>query len=255
MNNEKNFLTEREAFEQLTLSQIVTKDHHAAGVFEKYNLDFCCKGNKSLGEACKDAGLNADEILSELHDNYPVKDEGGFRFNDWELDFLADYIINNHHQYVRNSIPVISAHAEKVAQVHGKRHPETVEVNKIFSVVYKDLRQHLMKEEEILFPYIKYLVKVKNNSSKPEPPYFGTIKNPINMMESEHASAGDNLFQIRKLTENYSLPADACTTYSTYYKELKEFEEDLHKHVYLENYILFPKAIKVEEKIFLEPGV
>ncbi len=252
MNNENIFLTEKEAFHRLTLSQIVAKDHHAAAVFEKHNLDFCCKGNKSLGEACKEKGINADEILSELQNSNASKDDNGLRFNDWELDFLTDYIVNNHHQYVRNAIPIISAHAEKVAQVHGKRHPETIEINKIFSVVYKDLKQHLMKEEEILFPYIKYLVKIKNNGSKPEPPYFGTIKNPISMMEAEHTSAGDSLFQIRKLTDNYSLPADACTTYTTYYKELKEFEEDLHKHVYLENYILFPKAVKAEEKIFQE---
>ena len=250
MNSENIFMTEQEAFQQLTLSQIVTKDHHAASVFEKYSLDFCCKGNKSLGEACKEKGINTEQILSELQNNSLVSKENAFRFNEWELDFLADYIINNHHQYVRNAIPVISAHAEKVASVHGKRHPETVEVSKVFSVVYKDLRQHIMKEEEILFPYIKYLVKVKNNCAKPEAPYFGTIKNPINMMEAEHTSAGDNLFNIRKLTDNYSLPADACTTYTTYYKELKEFEEDLHKHVYLENYILFPKAVKLEEKIF-----
>lgn len=247
---DNNFLTEQEVFQQLTLSQIVTKDHKAAGVFEKYNLDFCCKGNKSLSDACREKGLNTQEILNELQNGTLAANDNSFRFNEWELDFLADYIINNHHQYVRNSIPLISAHADKVAHVHGKNHPETIELNKIFSIVYKDLRQHILKEEEILFPYIKYLVKVKNNGSKPERPYFGSIKNPIEMMEAEHTSAGDNLFQIRKLTDNYSLPPDACTTYTTYYKELKEFEEDLHKHVYLENYILFPKAIKLEEKIF-----
>ncbi|MCL5029793.1 MAG: iron-sulfur cluster repair di-iron protein [Bacteroidetes bacterium] len=250
MNSENNFLTEQEVYHHLTLSQIVTKDHRAAGVFEKYNLDFCCKGNKSLGEACKEKGLNAEEILSELQSVNIVPNENNLRFNDWELDFLVDYIINNHHQYVKDSIPVVSAHANKVASVHGKNHPETIELNKIFTVVYKDLKQHLMKEEEILFPYIKYLVKVKNNNSNPERPYFGTIANPIKLMESEHTSAGDNLFSIRKLTDNYTLPADACTTYTTYYKELKEFEEDLHKHVYLENSILFPKAIMLEEKIF-----
>ncbi len=250
MNSENNFITEQEVFQQLTLSQIVTKDHRAAGVFEKYNLDFCCKGNKSLGEACKERGLNAEEILSELQGGNIASRGDNLRFNDWELDFLVDYIINNHHQYVKDSIPVVSAHANKVASVHGKNHPETIELNKIFTVVYKDLKQHLMKEEEILFPYIKYLVKVKNNNSVPERPYFGTIANPINMMESEHTSVGDNLFAIRKLTDNYTLPSDACTTYTAYYKEMKEFEEDLHKHVYLENSILFPKAIELEKKIF-----
>ncbi len=250
MKSINNFLTEEEAFRQLTLSQIVTKDYHAASVFEKYNMDFCCKGNRPLSEACSEKGLSLEKILSELQVENPVSNENENRFNEWELDFLTDYIINNHHKYVRNAIPVITAHAEKVASVHGKNHPETIEINKIFSVVYKDLIHHMMKEESIIFPYVKYLIKVKNNESKLEKPFFGTVQNPINMMEAEHTSAGDSLFQIRKFTDNYSIPADACTTYSAYYKELKEFEEDLHKHVHLENNILFPKVIELERVIF-----
>ena len=259
MNNETNLstlneypLTEQEVFQQLTLSQIVTKNYRAAGVFEKYSLDFCCKGNRPLNEVCNEKGLNTEKILSELENTIQSSHDNPLWFNSWDLDFLVDYIINVHHRYIHESIPVISAHANKVASVHGNKFPETVEINKIFTAVYKELKQHMLKEEEILFPYIKYIFKVNKNESKAERSYFGTIANPIKMMEAEHAKAGDSFFQIRKLSRNYTPPAEACLTYSTYYKELKEFEEDLHKHVHLENNILFIKAIELEKQIFID---
>lgn len=250
METENNFSTEQEIYQQLTLSQIVIKNYRAAGIFEKYSLDFCCKGAKSFSDACMEKNLNAAEILSELQNTEVISDTNSLRFADWEPDFLVDYIINNHHNYIRNAIPVISAHAEKVASKHGDSHPETMEVHKIFSRVSKDLKQHLMKEEEILFPFIKYMVKTDKQKLRAERSYFGTVVNPIKMMEAEHVNAGDDMFQIRKLTNNFNPPEGACTTYTIYYKELKEFEEDLHKHVHLENYILFPKAIGLEKKLF-----
>jgi regulator of cell morphogenesis and NO signaling len=250
METDSNFLTERDLYQQLTLSQIVTKNYRAAAVFEKYSLDFCCKGNKSFNEACTEKKLIASEILSELQNTTVAADYSSFRFADWELDFLVDYIFNNHHKYIRNIIPVITGHAEKVALKHGDKNPETVEVNRIFSIVSKDLKQHLMKEEEILFPFIKYMVKTERQKVKAERPYFWTIVNPINMMDAEHINAGDSMYQIRKLTNNFTPPEGACTTFKTYYNELKEFEEDLHKHVHLENNTLFPKAIELESKLF-----
>jgi regulator of cell morphogenesis and NO signaling len=252
METKNNFSTEQEIYRQLTLSQIVSKNFRAAGVFEKYSLDYCCKGNKSFSEACVEKNINPEEIVAELQNTGSVSDGSSLRFNEWEPDFLVDYIINNHHSYIRGAIPIMSAHAEKIASKHGEKYPETIEVYKIFSRVSKDLKQHLMKEEEILFPFIKYLVKTDKLGLKAERPYFGTIRNPINMMDAEHIGAGDSMFQIRKLTENFNPPQGACTTFITYYKELKEFEEDLHKHVYIENNVLFPKAIEMEEKAFGE---
>jgi len=235
--------------DDLTLSQIVRDDFHAAAVLEKYHLDFCCKGSRLFNEACKEKGLSGEEILHEIkNQSGSQKDEA--KFNKWQLDFLIEYIVNNHHKYIRESGPVIDAHIEKVAAVHGKNHPETIETAKLFSIIYKDLRQHLMKEEEILFPYIKYLVKIKNENAPVETPYFGTIANPIRMMEAEHQSAGDIFERIRILTNNFALPDDACNTYKVSYSELNEFELDLHRHVHLENNILFPKAIELEKEIF-----
>ena len=253
MNSTNNsFETEKETLKEMTLAQIATKNYKSAEVFEKYDLDFCCNGNKSLVQACSEKGIDPDEIYGELLNSENSEVNKDMRFDDWELDFLVDYIVNNHHRYVRQSIPVIAAHAEKVVAKHGKNHPELIEIAKIFSTVYKDLGQHLIKEEELLFPYIKTLVKVKNNIMKYEAPFFGKIANPIKMMEIEHETAGNWLFDIRQLSENYSLPQDACNTYTVYYKELKEFEEDLHKHVYLENNILFPKSIILENKLIEE---
>ena len=175
--------------------------------------------------------------------------EASNKYNEWSPDFLIDYIINNHHSYVTKMIPVISAHTKKINLVHGKNHPELSKVESAFERVYKDLKQHMMKEEQILFPFIKYLVSAKNNGRKAELPYFGTVKNPIKMMEAEHQAAGDEMHEIRNLTQNYIAPDDACETYKATMFELKEFEEDLHKHVYLENYILFPKSVKLETEL------
>ena len=238
----------KENLSELTLSQIVSADYKAAAVFEKYNLDFCCGGNQSMQTACKEKGLDSTVIIEEIN----LSDErsaGSDKYNDWDLDFLTDYIVNNHHSYISKMIPVISAHTRKIASVHGINHPELSDVADAFERIYKDLKHHMMKEEQILFPFVKKLVISKKTGRSPEAPYFGTVKNPVRMMEMEHQAAGDEMHEIRELTNNYQIPADACETYKAALKELKEFEEDLHKHIYLENYILFPKAIKLESEL------
>ena len=237
------------SYSELTLADIVTKNFKTAGIFEKYNLDYCCGGKKTIEQACSENGSDPEVIYSEIEKINSEKVEIPERIDDWDFDFIVDYIINNHHKFVRNMIPLISLHTEKVASAHGQNHPEIKEVAKVFSAVYKELKQHMMKEEEILFPYIKNLVKVNKGEAKFEKPYFGRIGNPINMMELEHQSAGESMYSIRKLTNNYDPPSDACDTFRVCLKELKEFEEDLHKHVHLENNVLFPKSILLEENL------
>lgn len=238
------------ALRELTLSQIVNDNFRAAAIFEKYNLDFCCGGNLPVKEACEQKGLDSSVIYNELRTlNEDIRPDQ--KYDEWNLDFLIDYIVNNHHSYILRMIPVLSAHTQKIAAVHGKNHPELLSVAESFSRVYKDLRQHMMKEEQILFPFIKQLVKSQRNGKKTEAPFFGSVRNPIKMMEAEHQAAGDEMHEIRKLTDNYRIPDDACNTYMVTLQELKEFEEDLHKHVYLENYILFPKSVKLESELVL----
>lgn len=236
------------AIRELTLSQIVNSNFRAAAVFEKYNLDFCCGGNVPVKEACEKKGLDSNVVYNELKSLYDDNRPDN-KFDEWNLDFLIDYIVNNHHAYILRMIPVLSAHTQKIAAVHGKNHPELSAVAESFARVYKDLRQHMLKEEQILFPYIKQLAQAERKGKKSEAPYFGSVRNPIKMMEAEHQSAGDEMHEIRKLTGNYRVPEDACSTYMVTLQELKDFEEDLHKHVYLENYILFPKSIQLETEL------
>ena len=232
-----------------TLADIVRDNFHTAAVFEKYNLDFCCNGKRTLADACKEKEINPENIISEIEEMNLSFAEKEIKPDEWNLDYLIDYIINNHHSYVNRMLPVISAHTQKIASVHGINHPSLKKVAEIFSAINNEMKHHMMKEEKILFPHIKVLVKAAANGGKTDKPYFGTIKNPIAMMETEHQSAGDGMFEIKKLTNNFTPPADACETFKITLKELKEFEKDLHKHVHLENNILFPKAIELENEM------
>ena len=234
-----------------TLGEIATKDLRKAQVFKKYGLDFCCGGKKTVQQACAEKGLDVVKIEQELRqaDNIPA-----FRplpYNDWNLDFLADYIVNIHHVYVRKSLPDILACADKVMKVHGSHHPELIRVKKLVDYVNSELMAHMIKEEEVLFPYIKDLVAAKNNTQVFIAPQFGSVQNPINMIEMEHEMVGKNLEEIRNLTNNYTLPEDACATYSLLFKILDEFEDDLHLHIHLENNMLFPKALAIEKELRL----
>lgn len=236
-------------YSALTLSQIINENTKAAAVFEKYNFDLAENGSKTIRQVCEEKGILSGDVFNDLDGIIDFKVEIPEKIDDWELDAIVDFIINKHHKYVRTMIPVITAHTEKIASNHAEEHPEMVEAARIFSSVYKELKQHMMKEEEILFPYIKYLVKVKNCKAKFEKPYFGKIGNPINMMELEHQSAGEDMYAIRKLLNNYAEPVNECETFKLCIRELKEFEEDHLKHVHLENHLLFPKAVLMEEQL------
>ena len=231
------------------LRDIVTENFHTAAVFEKFGLDFCRNGNRPLNEACEKKGVNPEQVIDELGNVMGTEAKDDNHYDRWELDFLIDYIVNNHHSYVRKAIPQITAHTGKVAAVHGDKYPFLHEVKSIFDEIAAEMQSHMQKEETILFKVIKYLVESKKFNERPRTGGFGTVKNPINAMEAEHDGAGNKVEAIRQLTNDYKLPDDACSTFELTYKELEEFEKDLHKHVHLENNILFPKAIKLEEDL------
>lgn len=232
-----------------TLGQIAAKDLRKAQIFKKYGLDFCCGGKKTVKEACKEKGLDVTKIEQELQQADKMPASRPLPYNDWSLDFLSDYIVNTHHSYVQKNLPDIRAYAEKVMKVHGNRHPELLPIYQLVEEVNAELTAHMVKEEKVLFPFIKELVAASNSAQPLHAAHFGSVQNPINMMEMEHEMVGKNLAQIRELTNNYSLPEDACASYSLLYRMLDEFEEDLHLHVHLENNILFPKALEIEKKL------
>lgn len=226
---------------------IVTEDYRAAAVLEKYGIDFCCGGAKPLGSACQEVGADRDALLRDLAalGDRPSTDP---RVDTWELDVLADYIVENHHAYVRSVLGPLLQHTRKIAEVHGARHREVVEIAHLFDGIAAELTAHMMKEEHVLFPYIRELAAAARGGRPVGPSPFGTIENPIRVMEMEHDRAGDSLHRIHALSGGYTVPADGCATYRVTYQELEAFERDLHRHVHLENNILFPKAIALEAK-------
>ncbi|MEO6549257.1 MAG: iron-sulfur cluster repair di-iron protein [Ferruginibacter sp.] len=230
-----------------TLGQIATKDLRKAKVFKKYGLDFCCGGKQTVKEACAAKGLDVTRVEQELQnaDQYPTARP--IPYGDWDLGFLADYIVNTHHSYVKQTLPDLCTYAAKVANVHGAHHPELLRINQLVQEINTELTAHLYKEEKILFPYVKELVATENKLPAIASS-FGTVQAPINLMESEHELVGKNLAEIRSLSKDYTLPADACASYSFLYKILAEFEDDLFLHIHLENNILFPKAIQLEKQ-------
>ncbi len=239
-------------FANLKVRDLVVQNFHAAELFEKLGIDFCCKGNKNLKEALTEKQIPEKIFIEELNKvNYSSAGETE-RYSEWDLNFLAQYIVNNHHGYVRNAVPQISAHLQKVFNAHGEKYPYIKEVQNEFAAIAEELMSHMMKEERVLFPLIKYLVDSKNFNEKPKNGGYGTIQNPINQMEREHVSAGNSLQKIRELTSDFNLPQDACTTFRLTYQELEEFEADLHKHIHLENNILFPRAIELETGLMAE---
>lgn len=232
-----------------TLKEIVTADFRAAAIFEKYSLDFCCRGGKTIHEACSDKAVNLDSVLADLNEirgDAPGKES----LSDLSIRDLIHRIVSVHHGYVRRMMPVLRAHTQKVSAVHGANHPEVVGIAERFERVAVELEQHMAKEEQILFPYLNVLEDASEGQQRVYPPPFGTAKNPISMMEAEHQAAGDALYEIRSMSSSYTPPPDACTTYRVTYQELEEFERDLHQHVHAENNLLFPMAIALEKRIF-----
>jgi regulator of cell morphogenesis and NO signaling len=230
-----------------TLGQIAVKDLRKAEVFKKYGLDFCCGGKKTVKEACAEKGLDVTKVEQELQQADKALNSRPIPYNEWSLDFLADYIVNTHHSYVKKALPELVTYATKVASVHGQQHPELYTIKSLVDDVNAEMSGHMVKEEKVLFPYIKALVSAKASEEIPQAAQFGTVQNPINMMEMEHELVGKNLEDIRGLSKNFIVPADGCASYSLLYKMLDEFENDLHLHVHLENNILFPKALDLEK--------
>lgn len=231
-----------------TVADYVTENIKTAHIFKKHGIDFCCGGGISIEKACAKKNVDLAVLEKELSEVDAVKDliED---YDKWDLDFLMIYIENVHHTYVRESLPLISQYANKVAKVHGHHYEEVVIINQLFHEVANELTSHLQKEEQVLFPFIKQLVTAKKENTKNITAPFGTVNNPIKMMEHEHENAGDIFKEISRLTNNYTPPAEACNTFKALYAKLEEFEQDLHQHIHLENNILHPKAIELEEEI------
>jgi regulator of cell morphogenesis and NO signaling len=235
-------------FANSKVGQIVVEDYRTAEVFKKFGIDFCCGGKKLLSKACTEKEINLQDVETALEaatvlSTQPSNDE----FSQWPLDKLADYIVNRHHTYVRESTPILLEFTAKIARVHGDGHPELLEIQELFTAIAEELQLHMQKEEHVLFPFVKNLVEAKeNNMALSGVP---SIANPIGVMENDHEVVGKLMERIKTLSNNYVFPENACNSYRFTFAKLQEFENDLHQHIHLENNILFVKAQQIENEL------
>ncbi len=232
------------------IGSIVAEDCRTAAIFEQTGIDFCCNGNRTIEAACRDQKIETAGLLSRLQQVVDVpsrKDTAVNDYKSWPLDLLADFIEKTHHRYVATQIPVIQSFLEKIVSVHGDRHPELTEIKAHFDACAGELTAHMKKEETILFPFIRKMAQAKLESIKDIASTFGTVANPIRMMMHEHDTEGERFRRIREISNQYTPPADGCNTYLAAFSTLQAFEDDLHLHIHLENNILFPKSIELEQ--------
>lgn len=222
-----------------TLAEIVKGDHRAAAVFEKHHLDFCCKGKRTLQQACDELNIRADDLLHEISAINLVPGNS-VSFDNMSLADLTAYIMKMHHSYVKSEMTPIAGYLQKITSKHSGRHPELIKITQLFIAMKEEMELHMQKEELILFPRIK---EAEKYAAGHLPFNFTYLQAPVSVMEQEHDHAGETMAEIRRLTNDYVPPADACATYKLSYTSLEAFEKDLHQHVHLENNILFPKAM------------
>ena len=233
-----------------TVRQLALQNPCSTRVFESLGIDYCCGGNQSLGEACRKANLSVDQVLDSL-DKAAQADLASHGQRDWQIEPLAAliaHIQSTHHKYTKEEIARLGPLFEKVCSVHGKKHPELPEIREIFQKLAQELTAHMMKEEMILFPYVVRMESAVTRKETGTRAPFGSVQNPIQMMEHEHDSAGNAMREMRQRANGYSAPADSCISYQTLYRALAIFEADLHQHIHLENNILFPRAVAIENE-------
>lgn len=231
-----------------TVSELVLEMPAATRVFEKMGIDYCCGGQRSLADACANAGVEFRDLQIELtlvRRAQPTEPN----FQTTTLENLINHIVIKHHSFTRREIARLNALSDKVCMAHGENHPELLEICVLFRELGADLETHMRKEERVLFPYVIRMEAAAKQQVPLFRPPFGTVANPVRMMMMEHDRAGELLKKIRKLSSGYATPADACVSYKTLYAALEELEKDLHQHIHLENNILFPKAIEMEPTV------
>ena len=220
----------------------------ATRVFENFGIDYCCGGHRTLADACREAGLPVEDLTRSLEKAGGAPQPCSGR--DWQqesLTALTEYIIDTHHFFTRQELDRLENLFDRVCSRHGENHPELFGAQKTFYQLKQDMIPHMLKEEQVLFPYITRMEEAAREGRAIPPPFFGTVRNPVRMMMTEHDTAGDLLRQLRGITKGYTTPSDGCVSYQTLCQTLAAFEADLHQHIHLENNVLFPRAVETEE--------
>ena len=228
-----------------TIGELAIAMPNAIPVLERLRIDYCCHGKQSVQQACSNAGVSTEELLQLIRNTPATADERAW--DGVSMTDITKFIVDTHHAYTRQALMTLQFLSQKVAAAHGERHPELIALQKFVGQLVGDLLPHMLKEEQVLFPYIFSLDEAIAGDAEVPIPFFGTVKNPVRMMMLEHETAGEVLAEIRQLTNGFAVPDDGCTSYRAYYKALADLEQDLHRHIHLENNVLFPKAIEAED--------
>lgn len=231
-----------------TVGELAVGMPGATRIFEQMGIDYCCGGNRSLNDACQAARVPVEEVLSSLEQAHRSA-QANAQTTDWQaasLTALTSYIVDKHHIFTKQELARLDQLLNKVCSVHGQNHPELLRLQTLFQCLSQELTPHMLKEEQVLFPYINRMEEAIRQQQAVTPPFFGTVRNPVRMMMLEHETAGELLREMRGVSGNYTVPPDGCISYQTLYQALAAFEEDLHQHIHLENNILFPRAQEME---------
>jgi regulator of cell morphogenesis and NO signaling len=229
-----------------TIGELALEVPGAITVLERLKIDYCCHGGRSIAEACTDAGIRPDDLIAQIGDSACVTDEE--RWPTASLIELQEHIVATHHLFTREILDTILLLSKRVADRHGERHPEVLSVRQIALALFEDLIPHMLKEEQVLFPYVELLERAEKANAPAPMPFFGTVRNPIAMMMAEHENAGGMLLRLRQVTSDYTLPPDACLNFRALYERLIDLERGLHRHIHLENNVLFRRAAELEAK-------
>ena len=234
---------------ETTVREVALQVPASTRVFERLKIDYCCGGNQPLAQACASAGVDVDTVMEMLTEVTESKPEDTPDLHNITLPRLINHILDTHHVFTKSEIDRLEALTAKVISAHGENHPELIRLGELFNQLCDDLKPHMFKEEQILFPYVLAMTSAADRSQRAPFAPFGTVNNPVRMMMTEHDTAGQILRELRALTSDYKVPPDACISYQTLYEALENFEKDLHQHIHLENNVLFPKAIDLENAL------
>jgi regulator of cell morphogenesis and NO signaling len=233
----------------MSVREVAMELPQSTRLFEKLRIDYCCGGHKPLAEACASAGVDVADVMEMLADVTQPEDTAALDFQNASVPDLITHILDTHHVFTKSEMGRLQSLTDKVIGAHGANHPELLHVRELWQKLCADLTPHMFKEEQILFPYMIALAQAADHEwAAPFAP-FGTVNNPIRMMMREHDTAGEILRELRTLTSDYKAPADACISYQTLYQALENFERDLHQHIHLENNILFPNSLAMENTL------
>jgi regulator of cell morphogenesis and NO signaling len=232
-----------------TVGSIVAEDYRAAAVLTKYGIDFCCKGGRSVQEVCEKKSIDQGKLAEDITKLLARNAKSGDDTLNWPLDKLADHVETVHHRYVEERGPIIQQYLAKLCKVHGDRHPELFTINEEFNTCVGAMAMHMKKEELMLFPFVRNLAKSERTGEPLRKPHFGTVENPVHAMMADHNDEGERFDRMNAVSDRFTTPSDGCATYATAFSMLKEFEDDLHLHIHLENNIMFPRAIALEKQL------